>query len=201
MFEDGHLDGDVLEQYAMGALSEAASETLEEHILICEVCQNRLEETETYVRSMRGALQKLEQERREHPILDWLRGLFGMPSIAWGATAVAGCAAVVLLAAIFRTGGGPPVAVALSATRGASAVISATGPIDLDLDAEGLPETSYHLEVVDANGKSVWTQPSAAWEKGQIRARIGRRLGRGQYFVRAIPSGGASPREYSLEIK
>lgn len=49
-----HISDDVLELYLMGRLTEMEMAPLEEHLLICEDCRNRLEEAETYLAAMRA---------------------------------------------------------------------------------------------------------------------------------------------------
>jgi len=50
-----HIPEDSLEQYATGALSEPEVGPLEEHLLICAACQDRLQATDDYVVAMRAA--------------------------------------------------------------------------------------------------------------------------------------------------
>jgi hypothetical protein len=54
-----HASDDDLERYAMRTLLEAELEPLEEHLLICAECRERLDETETYVAAMRAAAGEL----------------------------------------------------------------------------------------------------------------------------------------------
>lgn len=206
MFTEGHLDGDVLELYAMGRLSEAASEPLEEHILVCEICQQRLTETEAYIRAMRGALSKSADHEQTHPFLSRLRDLFLTPKLSWspvtwGSVALAVCAAAIFLGSTLMRREWPPVAVALSAMRGAGAAVRARGPLDLDLDTSGLPAAEYRVEIVDALGKSVWKTAHVPAQSDHVRVRVERRLGGGQYFIRAILPDGSTAREYSLEVQ
>ena len=51
-----HPADDVFESYAFGGLSGQETEDLEEHVLICEICQSNLEQTEDYVRLMKATL-------------------------------------------------------------------------------------------------------------------------------------------------
>lgn len=50
-----HFAQDVLEQYALGTLSEDGCASLEEHLLICPRCQTQLEEADKYVSVIRSA--------------------------------------------------------------------------------------------------------------------------------------------------
>lgn|GEM_PF-2059286 len=50
-----HIPEDSLEQYAMGAFPEPEAGPLEEHLLICTACQERLQQTDDYVAAMCAA--------------------------------------------------------------------------------------------------------------------------------------------------
>ena len=52
-----HIAEEVLETYALGKLDEAARAPLEEHLLLCPACQDRLSEMDEYIRVMRAAMQ------------------------------------------------------------------------------------------------------------------------------------------------
>ena len=54
-----HIAEDSLEQYAMGALPEPEAGPLEEHLLICTACQDRLQATDDFVAAMRTAAKAL----------------------------------------------------------------------------------------------------------------------------------------------
>lgn len=55
-----HISEEALEQYAMRTLPAAAElERLEEHLLICSECRNRLQMMDDYVAAMRSAAAKL----------------------------------------------------------------------------------------------------------------------------------------------
>jgi anti-sigma factor RsiW len=55
-----HISEEALEQYAMRTLPEAAElGRLEEHLLICSACRNRLQMMDDYVAAMRSAAAKL----------------------------------------------------------------------------------------------------------------------------------------------
>src|SRR5262245_61394504 len=88
-FEE-HSSEESLEMYALGRLRGPELEQLEEHLLICESCQDRLDTTEKYVKAMQGAARRLRQEERSKAkvatagaLSNWL----GLPSIAWVAAA------------------------------------------------------------------------------------------------------------------
>lgn len=53
-----HVSEDRLEAYSLGRLSEDELARLEEHLLVCAACQERLEATDAFVETMRQALQR-----------------------------------------------------------------------------------------------------------------------------------------------
>jgi hypothetical protein len=54
-----HVSDDTLERYAMQTLPESESGPLEEHILICPDCQERLQAEIDFVTAMWGAAAKV----------------------------------------------------------------------------------------------------------------------------------------------
>jgi hypothetical protein len=200
MFTTGHPEEGVLEQYCMGQLNEPEIGHLEEHILICPSCQDRVESTETYIRSMKsalGAAEKTAAERR--PWRERLGGLFQMPAPAWAAVAALVVAGV--WGGDYLSRSVIPVAVALSATRGEAASVKASGPLDLTLDARDLPATAkYRVQVVNADGGSVWETGSTVVQDGNVHVRV-KHLARGQYFIRLFASDASTPREYALQLR
>ena len=50
-----HVGDDDLDQYALRTLPESACAALEEHLLICQSCRDRLQTTDEYVAAMRSA--------------------------------------------------------------------------------------------------------------------------------------------------
>jgi hypothetical protein len=57
-----HISDDALELCLMGRLTETEVAPLDEHLLICEECRNRVQETETYIAAMRALLERRETE-------------------------------------------------------------------------------------------------------------------------------------------
>ena len=59
----GHISDEDLEQYCLGHSPFWRLPRLEEHILLCPHCQDRCEDMQTYVDTIRHAL------REDHPTL------------------------------------------------------------------------------------------------------------------------------------
>jgi len=58
VFKD-HIPEARLETYALGNLSDEECAPLEEHLLVCSICQRRLERTDEYIRLIRTAASSL----------------------------------------------------------------------------------------------------------------------------------------------
>ena len=56
---DRHIDDDDLERYVLDRQSEERAAAIEEHLLVCEECQDRLAQTDQRVQAMRAALRRL----------------------------------------------------------------------------------------------------------------------------------------------
>ena len=51
-----HLSEQAMENYAMGKVSNADCTPIEEHLLVCPICQLRLESLDEYIRIIKAAL-------------------------------------------------------------------------------------------------------------------------------------------------
>ena len=84
-----HQTEEQLEFYALGRLTETQVAAVEEHLLVCSVCQDKLDEVEAYALAMREAI---SAEPKPEPQTDWLAWLrpdnFRLPS--WSMAAVGG---------------------------------------------------------------------------------------------------------------
>jgi hypothetical protein len=188
-----HIGDEDLERYLLNKLPEPEAAAAEEHLLVCAGCRQRLEETERYVRAMRTALSRTEQEEaaRERPAIR---------RAAWG---LAAALAVLLVAVwLWPRGAVAPVAVLLQASRGPAEGYSrapAGRPLNLSMDlTEVSAFPSYRVELVDARGARLWEGP-AAIEQGRAAARVPRKLSAGRYYVRLYSPAAELLREYGLE--
>jgi len=212
MGNQGHPEEDYLERYVMKTCSEPEVDAIESHLFDCEQCRNRLYCAEEYVALMKSAV-PLGPSRRKLPkwrtaLSPVLSGQFlalPRPVAVW-----AGCGALaaLLFAAplLMRQNAGADELVSLTATRGggsseeaSTAVAHSRNHLILSPDTTGLVGP-LEIEVVDANGASVFSHPIAA---GSTRVGIEHRLKPGQYWVR-INSGAADHanlREYELRVE
>jgi hypothetical protein len=190
-----HLDGEDLERYSMGTSGPEQTACIEEHLLICEGCQDRLRETDDYLLTMRTSAAQVRRNERAAKAREWRIGSW-LPALA------AAACILLLVAGTFRftRPPGPVVAVSLTALRGSSVGGSAPAARELMLhpDLTGLTESSsYRLEIVDAAGHAVRQTTLVSAQSGikvpGLRA--------GLYFVRVYLPEGELLREYGLEIR
>jgi hypothetical protein len=207
-----HVVEEDLERYSVGTLPETEAEILEEHLLICPICQDRLAEIDEYVRAMRAAASKLraDDSSGRRRLLEGVSAGVAIPRLAWAGGGVL-CLGLLLLASGFwhspRTTSAPPVAVILQAVRGADEFTSATAPkgspLVLEADLSGLPPgDNFRIEVVDARGALV-QRLNVKREGGRLSAQAPNGLARGRYWVRLRAShpDGELLREYSLRVE
>ena len=196
-----HPDESELEKYSMGCLPEGEVGSLEEHLLLCEQCRQRLQETDSYTASMRGAAAEFRNRQRLEPVKPqrlrwaWLRLL----------PAVAALAVLVVVLGWWSNSSdlaGPPFAISLEATRGTGDIPWA--PADtwllVRLDLAGLPDLpSYSLEMVDETGGTVWHGAAPARD-ARAEVRIPQTKA-GTYFIRVYSPAGELLREFGLKTR
>ena len=61
-----HVSPEQLELYSMGRLEAAQAAALEEHLLVCEECCERLAQTEDFIAILRAALRRLAETRSQN---------------------------------------------------------------------------------------------------------------------------------------
>jgi hypothetical protein len=193
-----HVEEEQLEQYSVGTLPEPDVARVEEHILICETCQYKLNYTDSWVRSIRrvSAQCQPEPERFWHI---WRLPRFS-PALA---TAIVFVFVVGLAVQLNKQAPLAPLAVALEANRGAENVtrVPTRQPLVIEPSLEGLPQfPEYRLEVVDDTGKRVWQRNITA-SSGRTPGASISQISRGTYYVRLYSPTGDLLREYALEVR
>lgn len=188
-----HIDTEELEKYSLGSVSTEQTAHIEEHLLTCEACHERLVEADEYSVALRLASQ---QVRRNERVAEGSRWRF--PS--W-VPVLAACGLLLVVAGVsFIRQSGPIVAVSLTAMRssGAGSHAPAARELLLQPDLTGLAEdSSYRLEIVDHTGR---TLRQGSFRRDQNGIKVAG-LGAGQYFVRVYMRAGELLREYGLEIQ
>jgi Putative zinc-finger len=193
-----HPTEDVLEQYAMGALSEAEIDMVEEHLLVCTACQDSLTATDDFVRAARIATEELASQPQ--PESWWstspLRKIFTMPAPILAAAACATLAVVMLLPR--QT---PTAEVQLMAMRGpeTAAQAPANAALTLRLSLDGLEVSGpLQAQVADSTGRIVLESPVE--RSGAEAVAKTEKLAPGTYWVR-LYSEATMLREYPLSVR
>lgn len=203
-----HFDEDVIEAYALGRLPEKEAGGLEEHLLICSVCQARLERADNFVRAFRVAVHApkaaLIGKPPQSAWFSWLRASWQPLPMA---AALAVLAITIVALAPHRAAFEGETVVALAAMRGGSAEAIAVAPghrrLHLDLDATALAGRTYRVELTDSVGRQIWQSPTPVTvDNGHVKAALGRSVPAGLYWVRLYdPGSGQLAREYGLRAK
>jgi hypothetical protein len=190
-----HVDAEDLEKYSMGTSSLEETRLVEEHLLTCDGCQERLVEADDYVLAVGVAAQQVRRDERTAKAREW-RFPTWFPALA----AVA-CGLLLVVGTLrFVRSSGPVVAVSLTALRsnGAGSSAPAGRQLMLHPDLTGLAEaSSYRLEIVDSTGRPV-RQGTLARTQDGIKFPG---LGAGLYFVRVYLPAGELLREYGLQVQ
>jgi hypothetical protein len=191
---DNHIEETTLERYSMGSLAEGESAGVEQHLLICQICQTRVTEADAYIRAMKGAVPELPTVAEP----SWWNFRLLLPAFAVCALLIA--VSVLRFAPSDRDRS--PAPIALFAMRGGDA--EAHGPsgraLLLQPDLNGLPAApSYRLEIVNTSGSLAWQGMLSA--QAQPPSAIVPSQSRGVYFVRVSLPSGQLLREYALELR
>jgi hypothetical protein len=193
--DNHHASEEVLERYSMDRLAEPELAGFEEHLLVCESCQDRLAREDSIrhrVRAGCAVLQPLNAATPRLPKLAWALGLAALGLVIAG------------VQSSIQDFGAPRAVVLFPATRGAETAETAGAPagipLILMLDLTGLPPLSqYRLEIVDEHGHSAF-QTRAVPGDNKLRATVGKGLPDGAYYVRVYRSQELL-REYALEVR
>jgi hypothetical protein len=194
--EFSHEIDEQLELYGLGRLTESRVAIVEQHLLVCEACQERLDDVETFARTMRQAIADEPEVQVFEGWFEWLRfrGV-RQPALAWAG----GFAMLVFAAGLYLHSDRNVVALAslqLTATRGDLQTATTARETDITLaDAPGLP--SLRAEVVDDTGGRVW---SGAFENGH-RIKLVKQVAPGTYFVRLYDGAGKLLHEYGFHVR
>jgi hypothetical protein len=201
-----HPSEEILERYSLKHLSEGESERVEEHLFVCHRCQDELVQVEKFVNQMKTACHayRLSPDPVRPSILSRLAALVAVPRLAYGGV----LAAVLLVFAVpllqnqaERTA---PTLVSLDMTyRGSDTAgvvdVVAQGPIQLAIDIADLPAAAYRLQIVNQNGRILWTGiPSRKGNK--LVAETSETLAPGRYWVRLYGSDPDPLREFGLQV-
>jgi hypothetical protein len=198
-----HPEEAQLERYAMGRLNEPELSAVEEHLLICEPCQDRLDEATAYISVVREAAANVaaEPEAAEAGWRKWLRWeLLPLPM-----PAMAGAMAMLAIALLWQPWRTPGVmewrTVELETMRGGgSEAVGVEGfGLAMRLEVSGLDVTGATGQIVGANGGLVAEAP-VLMVAGKAELRHAAGLAAGRYWVR-LKKNGETVREYALTVR
>jgi hypothetical protein len=188
------MDADEFERFILGRTSAEETEQFEEHLLICERCRHRFEESERYVLAMRAAsADLLREESSKAPRRSW-------PWLLPLAACVALLAIVVAAVVRFNSNPSPLLAVQLTAVRGTvpGGSVPAGRGMALTPDLIGIANPGpYRLEIVDERGAVNW---QGAYNPAAGPANVPAQRA-GTHFVRVYSTSGELLREYGLDVQ
>ena len=202
-----HICEDLLERYALNQLVEDEQAPVEEHLLVCNVCRNRLDGVDEYIRAMRLAVmqESVLQPGSSSDRLSYGAQLRGKPVFLWAAT----IAALFLVFALpWKKSITPPTEITLEARRGSGSLSVAHGhasssSLVLNIDLTELATVdSYSAQVVDADGRQVWRGVLKPVGKHLVIV-VPTPLSAGTYWVRLFDNSDppAPLREYGFELE
>jgi hypothetical protein len=197
---DFHGTDDQLEAYALGRLAasdQPALERLEEHLMICSTCRNRIDDVEAFTSGMKGAFgpHSALAISKQTPLFSWLP----WPRVSI-ALALIALAAIISIFSRSQTQFAAVANLQLSATRGE---IPVTAPArELDLTLLNAPTVSQTLgaSIVNATGRTVWNG-RARQAASNLQVIAQHRFESGDYFLRLYGATGDVVREYGFRIR
>lgn len=196
--DNSHATEDDLERYSMGGMAEPALAKFEEHLLLCDHCQQRLSREDDFRHGMRQAAAAFPLQERRSPIRRTV------PRFAWILSAAAvGLAVIIAIQWPMRTRSMGTAVVLLQSARGSeiAATVQSRRPVILVVDCTELqPVPQFRVEIVDNIGRSVY-QADAAPHNNKLQATLPRGLAAGGYFLRLYSPARDLLREYSLTVQ
>ncbi len=206
-----HPTEDALERFAMRKSEDSELDEVESHVIGCPVCLNRVLELESFVQACRDAFPKFQRGqalmRVRARCWDWIRQFkLTLPKWSW-APALAVLALLAVTVPHLRQPTGAIVDATLSASRGieAGALLPAHTAVRLHLDAIDVPAGVTQVELVDGEGRPLWSG-SATTQADRISFQTPL-LQPGIYFARLYPIEGGHPdkdhllREFAFQVR
>lgn len=188
---DRCLDEQELDEFLLGRLEGAELDSVEQHLLFCAACQDRVEQEQVFARDLRAALREPVEAPRK--------------PVRWVAPVGLAAAVLVGIGLVMMPGGpvparGPIQTVELTLTRSAQVTEAPAGkPFQLSLDVEQIAQnTGGEVAVVNAAGREVF-RAAGERREGRMEVRC-RALSPGAYWVRLM-RGDELLREYGLQVR
>jgi hypothetical protein len=195
---NSHATDDQLEAYVLDRLAPPELTALEEHLLICCACRERLNATESFTAGMKEALSQEVARPSSAGCFSW--------SVWIRKPFVSMIFAMLLLVAIlsvFSPGHmkfAPSANLTLAANRGA---MPATGPareLNFSLADSPTDGSVLRVEIANATGQTVWSGLAQSTQAG-VQVKAVQQLPPGDYFVRLHAASGELLREYGFRIR
>lgn len=190
-----HQSDEQLECYALGRLPEPWLTEVEEHLLVCAACQERVDDLEAYANAMRQAI-STEPATKSRWFAWFQQSRVKTPVFLWAG----GFVAIIFALAIFLqfvSHPAPLAALQLTAMRGSMPTVGLSRETDITLaDAPAGP--TLRAEVVDASGSNVWR---GVLVPSSPRIALVRQLAPGNYFVRLYADSGKLLHEYGFQVR
>jgi hypothetical protein len=198
---DLHGTDDQLEAYALGHLAasdQPGMEVLEQHLMICSTCRDRLDGVEAFASGMRGAFgpHSAMAVSKQPGLFAWLP----WPGVSF-AMALLALAAIIFMYSRGQTQFVPVASLQLTATRGEMPVTAPAREMDLTLLNTPVEGQAFRAVIVNAKGRTVWSGPAqnAAGDGLQVKAQ--QRFESGDYFLRLYGATGDALREYGFRVR
>jgi hypothetical protein len=203
---DFHGTEDQLELYALGRLQDSDLPRLEEHLLVCTTCREKLKGTEDFALGMReahgtGVQAVASQNASPQTGRMWwgLASFFRRPAFSMSLAFVA----LLVVVGVFsngRTKFAPSASLQLTAMRGEMPITVAAREFDVTLSDGPRDGGPFRIEVLNAMGASVWGGLAASGPAG-VQFKLTQRFPQGDYFVRLYSVSGKVLREYGFRIR
>jgi hypothetical protein len=196
-----HPSEEDLERYSLNHMSASECAHVEEHLFICESCQDLLVKVETFIADFKAAAEPVSRKsksRRSSKILGF------PPNTGQVSIAAALSIAALLVVAIPAWQGAPSapelVEVQLKATRGPEMMSAKAMGHSLRLDADVSDLAGItRAELVGGSGARVWTGNPAVAD-GHLTITIPSPLATGVYWLRVYDTTNQLAREFGLRI-
>lgn len=202
-----HVRDEILEAYVLKRLQAEDVDQVEDHLLICEFCQRRLDQSSQFIQATRIAATRIRAQESNHARRQpwWSVASISRPALAVVTVAILGIA----LSVSFRRSAEPVYEeIALMTTRGTGdhEVVGRSGlRLKLALGLQGVDQQpEYRVAVVDTSGKLIWQSgPVRPETRDEVRVTLDQEIGSGTYWVRLMSnsSSGSTLREYPLKVR
>lgn len=202
-----HLLEETLESYAMRRLPEDECSPIEEHLLFCETCQDRLVDVDDYVLAIRFAAQRLLEEDRRKIVATPapIKRSWWLSTPVWATACALFFIGITVSVRQYQPGTISQVDLGSSSRgqeSGSVAHVRSGDIVRLNVDLTQLTHSSsYRLEFVDLNGKQLWESTVAPLDN-HVTGQVGR-VSAGTYWVRLYAAAGDRKllREYGIVVR